>query len=51
MNDGEMDVHNVAEEQEMQYRSVQSSGCEECSGCGEAWQFEVVWASGAKECE
>ena len=31
----------------MQCGFVQSSGCTEFGGCGEAWQIEVVLASGA----
>ena len=39
-DDGEMDKRNVAD------GFVQSFGHTECSGCGEAWQIEVVWGSG-----
>ena len=41
-----MDVRGVAEAQETQCGFVQSSVCSECGGCDEAWQIEVVWASG-----
>ena len=41
-----MDVRGVAEGLEMQCGFLQSSGCTEYGGCGEAWQIKVVWASG-----
>ena len=44
--DGEMDVWSVVEGQKAQCGFVQSSGCSECGGCGEAGQIEVVWTFG-----
>ena len=46
-DDGEMDLWSVAEGLKAQCGLVQSFGYTECGGCGEAWQIEVVWASGA----
>ena len=48
MNDDEMDVWSVNEGRKriVECGFVESFGYTECGGCGEAWQIEVIWASG-----